>query len=320
METRGELKVMAKLFKVLLIGKNCEQNKKVIAYSLPKGRVAGKWMPPVKDPTVSERGYHLTTQPYNWWHWGCDVYEAQGAGESDTAVAASVIAFERVRLLKRVRQPAWLCEAERFVQSIKNVPFFKPDGKPLKEWKVFRAKTWNEAESTAAKTWNEAESTAKSAANDATKNSILDTAWFAARNAARNAAGDAARTSTKLEITTVVNNEVKNAAWDAVSNEAESAAWDAIKSAVSNEVKSAAWDAVMSVVSNEAESAARDAMLLVQCLIVKDAVLLAQCLIVKDKLAPEYLHHARARWKVWQKGYVLLCDVKGILYVYAQED
>lgn len=29
--------------------------------------------------------------------------------------------------------------------------------------------------------------------------------------------------------------------------------------------------------------------------------------------------HARARWKVWQKGYALLCDVDGVLYVYAQE-
>jgi hypothetical protein len=27
--------------------------------------------------------------------------------------------------------------------------------------------------------------------------------------------------------------------------------------------------------------------------------------------------HVRDRWRVWQKGYGLACDVDGVLYVYA---
>ena len=29
---------------------------------------------------------------------------------------------------------------------------------------------------------------------------------------------------------------------------------------------------------------------------------------------------AKSRWRVWQKGYALLCDINGVLYVYAAEN
>ncbi len=32
-----------------------------------------------------------------------------------------------------------------FIRSIKNIPFFKPDGKPLREWKMFYGGTWDAA-------------------------------------------------------------------------------------------------------------------------------------------------------------------------------
>ena len=32
---------------------------------------------------------------------------------------------------------------------------------------------------------------------------------------------------------------------------------------------------------------------------------------------PVHRAHAEARWNVWSKGYALLCDVNGVLYVYA---
>lgn len=35
-------------------------------------------------------------------------------------------------------------------------------------------------------------------------------------------------------------------------------------------------------------------------------------------LAPEHVNHVRARVDVWRKGYALLCDVDGELYVYAK--
>ena len=121
-------------------------------------------------------------------------------------------------------------------KEIPKVPFFKPDGKPKKEWKMFYGDTW-------------------------------DATWDAARDAAWDAARDAAR----------------DAAWDA--------AWDAARR-----------DAAR-------RDAARDAALISDYLITSD-------LDFKDKA--KHLAHAKARWEVWQKGYGLLCDVDGVLYVYCK--
>jgi hypothetical protein len=33
-------------------------------------------------------------------------------------------------------------------------------------------------------------------------------------------------------------------------------------------------------------------------------------------LADAHRQHADARWRVWQAGYGLACDVQGVLYVY----
>ena len=106
-------------------------------------------------------------------------------------------------------------------KEIPSVPFFKPDGKPKKEWRIFYGESW-------------------------------DAAMDAARDAARDAASGAAR--------------------DAASD--------------------AAWDAA----------------LFSEYIITAD-------LKFKDK--EKHLKHVKARWEVWQKGYGLICDVDGVLYVYA---
>ena len=52
-----------------------------------------------------------------------------------------------------------------------------------------------------------------------------------------------------------------------------------------------------------------------------DAALLARFLVVDDlkfKDKEKHLKHVLARWEVWQKGYGLLCDVDGVLYVYCK--
>jgi hypothetical protein len=36
-------------------------------------------------------------------------------------------------------------------------------------------------------------------------------------------------------------------------------------------------------------------------------------------LAQKHIDHIAARWNVWQKGYCLLCDVGGVLYVYTKK-
>ena len=38
----------------------------------------------------------------------------------------------------------------------------------------------------------------------------------------------------------------------------------------------------------------------------------------KDK--EKHLKHVKERWEVWEKGYGLLCDVDGQLYVYSIEE
>lgn len=50
-----------------------------------------------------------------------------------------------------------------------------------------------------------------------------------------------------------------------------------------------------------------------------DAALYTQVIhICADlKLDEKHIEHAKARWQVWQKSYCLLCDVDGVLYVYA---
>jgi hypothetical protein len=112
-------------------------------------------------------------------------------------------------------QTKWWKEHKVFVKEIKagKIPFFKNDGKPLKEWKLFET-----------------------------------------RAAARDAAWDAA--------------------WDA----ARAAAWDA------------AWDAALFTRVTHICSGL--------------------------KLDAKFRIHAKARWQVWTKGYCLLCDINGKLYVY----
>ena len=90
--------------------------------------------------------------------------------------------------------------------EIPKVKFFKPDGKPKKEWKMFYGDTWNAARDAArsaagSAAWSAAtdaareaaRSAAEGAARDAAEGAARDAAWDAARDAAKDAARDAAR-------------------------------------------------------------------------------------------------------------------------------
>ena len=115
-------------------------------------------------------------------------------------------------------------------KEIPKTPFFKPDGKPKKEWKIFYGDTWAAARAAAlAAAWD--------AALDAARDAALDVAWGAARDVALDAA-------------------------------------------------------------------------------LCSYYILTSDLKVKDK--EKHLKHVKARWEVWQKGYGLLCDFKGVLYVYCK--
>ena len=116
--------------------------------------------------------------------------------------------------------------------------------------------------------------------------------WAAARAAAWAAAWDATRAAARAA--------ARAAVWDAAWDAARSAAWDAARSAARSAAWAAAWAA--------AWDAARDAELMVS---------IAVC--DGRSLDPKHTDHAKARWRVWQKGYGLLCDVNGTLYVYSAE-
>ena len=126
-----------------------------------------------------------------------------------------------------------------------------------------------------------------------------DAAWrvFPTRDAALDGARAAAWSSSAR------NASARAAAWSSARNaSARAAAGDAAGATAGDAAGAAAGDAAA------AWTAAGDAA--------GDAGLLARCLIASDMIDPKHLDHAMARWRVWESGYGLLCDVGGVLYVY----
>ena len=201
-----------KLYKILESGKSCHGGN--LQWSLPNGK-PGNWHEVVGDLNMCSNGIHLTDKPAKWFRWNCSIYEAKYEGEILWDKNESKYCARKVRLIKEVPAPDWWREVHMFVEKdIPSVQWLKPDLKPRKEWKLFKAQTWA---------------------------------------AARDAAGDAARDA------------------------ARAAAWD--------------------------------------------AALMARIKVCDGlKLDKKHIDHANARWEVWQKGYALLCDIKGLLYVYEKED
>lgn len=117
----------------------------------------------------------------------------------------------------------------------------------------------------------------------------LDAAEAAARADAEDATQNVARATADAA--------AWNVAWGAARNAAMDAAWNAAR------------DAALGAAHDAAGFAAWDAAW--------DAVLWALVLVC-DGLALDQRHidHARARMDVWRRGYGLLCDVNGALYVY----
>lgn len=185
-----------KLYKILEAGKSCHGGN--LAWSLPKGKKPGKWHSVEGDLKLCENGIHLTDRPAAWFRWNCEIYEAEASGEVIWDRDSNKCVVRKARLLKKLPSPTWWTDAHHFVEKdIPSVPWMKPDGKPLPEWKLFTADSLDAAE---------------------------------------------------------------------------------------------------------------------------DAALMARLRVVQDlKIEQKHIDHAKARWNVWQKGYALLCDVNGVLYVYAKK-
>jgi len=242
---------------------------------------------------MCSRGLHLTTKPENWLKVGCRIFRAQADAEP-TRWDGDKCVVSGARLLYPIRKPAYWTRVEEFVASIKTVPFFRPDGNPDPEWKLFTADNWDAARSAA---WDAARDAARGAAWDAAWYAAWDAAWDAAWNAARSAAWSAARDAAWY----AARDAARDAAWYAARDAARDAAWYAARDAVRDAARSAAWSA--------AWNAARDAKLMAG-LSVCDGL----------QLAENHAEHIRARWRIWQKGYAPLCDVNGVFYVYSAKE
>jgi hypothetical protein len=169
-----------------------------------------------------------------------------------------------------------ISELDEFISGIERIPYFKPDGEPRKEWRMFYGKTLAEAWSAAKDAaWVSAMAVEGNRAMEAAK----DAAWVSAMGAIRDAAIGANRDASWI------------AAWDA----ARDATWNAVGPIARTIASVAAGDAVL------------DAALMAQLIVVKDLGFEG-----KDR----HIKHVSERMDVWRKGYGVAADVNGILYVY----
>jgi len=106
------------------------------------------------------------------------------------------------------------------------------------------------------------------------------------------------------------------AAWDAAGD----AAWDAARDAAGDAAGGADWgaagDAAWDAAVDAARGAARGADWGADWDAAGDAALYAEAVVSEWKFDKKHVAHIKARWTVWRRGYGLLCDVDGVLYVY----
>lgn len=132
-----------KLYKILVDGCSCHNSQNKMAWDLPEGKRPGKWHEVKGYIIPCENGLHLTDYDHIgiWFMPGCQIFEVETRGKcirsGDKWVAGAV------RLIKSVPMPDYLLKAFAFVDTVKNIPFFKPTKPPKPEWKFFE--TWDAA-------------------------------------------------------------------------------------------------------------------------------------------------------------------------------
>ena len=168
----------------------------------------------------------------------------------------------------------------QLIDELKTLPYFQPDGNPDPDWLLVIGKNWTAARLAAA-------DAAKAAAKAATPGESSDSAWDAARTAAWNAAKIAASDANRTPDW--------EAAWDRARDVTREAAWAAARVDAPDAAKAIPWDAAW----HAADYA-------------------AICGICSDlSLPPEHFRTIERRIEVWRKGYALMSEVNGTLYVYA---
>ena len=99
--------------------------------------------------------------------------------------------------------------------------------------------------------------------------------------------------------------ETRDSAWASAWYSARDSAWYS--------ARDSAWDSARDSARDSAWASARDSA----WYSARDSALMASMEIVSDlHIDAKHRKHARDRWEVWTRGYGLLCDVDGVLYVY----
>ena len=158
----------------------------------------GDWMPPIDNPKLCSRGYHLLPDLWDILEWeGAALFAAEGRGATDFGTGKSAV--EEARLLRLVtatlRQSLTLFSAdcaERVLYLYEAA--YAQDMRPRKAIETTRAWALNPTDENAA-AWATARATVRDAARAAG-----DAAWDAARAAAWDAAGAAGHAAGAAEL------------------------------------------------------------------------------------------------------------------------
>jgi hypothetical protein len=132
------------LYKILESGKSCHGGN--LEWSLPKkdGKkwIPGDWHEVKGNIEMCKSGIHLTDKPHKWYTWKCELFEAEADGVLDGGGDDAKCVCRKARLIKPVPHPDWWIKCHEFVEKeISAITWFQPDGKPIKQWKLYEEKT-----------------------------------------------------------------------------------------------------------------------------------------------------------------------------------
>ena len=220
------------------------------------------------------------------------VNQAKAAKLETPAEPAVDVAEFRNRLVS-AKIPESIIEREvKAIERIQNARFLHPDGKPLKEWKIFYGNTWGAA-------WKAALAAASGAKLNAKCGDMCDVARAAAIKAERDIAWRATSVAMQNAANYAFNNAVQ---------------------AIAGSEKLAKHH--IEFADHAALRAAYDAQFMGGLILASDLPLWVVArgthrIVPFSADNKSYLALAAAHMKVWMKGYALVGDVDGVMYVCA---
>jgi len=208
-----------------------------------------------------------------------EIFKSSQKSRKNAIPGVALVAGSEFNNVPEAQKEQWAALAD----GIRAAKFLEPDGNPNTEWRLFYGKNWYSAMYMAL-------SLARGNPMDSARDAALGASGAAVRGTER----DAAWVST----------------WNAIREIARDAAMGTVKEMARTLPWGAERGAELSALLKAAGTSAVCAGVLSDCIITHD-------MNVKDK--ERHMSHAKARWEVWNKGYGLLCDVEGVLYVYAKK-